>query len=188
MQPETGAADRGSRQHPRELLFPGRRSFFAVLIGIGAALVGAVFAVPLIRFALYPLFAKTTETRWSDLGPLDSFASLTAPVQKVISVSQRDGWRESVSKRTVYVVKGPAGQLAVLSSVCPHLGCEVPWVPAKHEFFCPCHGSAFASDGARLSGPAPRGMDSLPTKVRDNHLMVRYEYFRQLLSSKEVVA
>ncbi len=41
---------------------------------------------------------------------------------------------------------------------CPHLGCHPAWDQAQHRFLCPCHGSVFAPDGARLSGPAPRGL------------------------------
>jgi Rieske Fe-S protein len=59
---------------------------------------------------------------------------------------------------------------------CPHEGCDVDFVPdpkslpqdVKDEighvvdhsvYLCPCHNSTFkAEDGARLSGPAPRGL------------------------------
>ena len=102
----------------------------------------------------------------------------------MISISQRDGWRESVSEKPVYVVKDAQGQLKVLYC-CPHLGCEVPWNTQKQQFFCPCHGSAFAADGTRIAGPTPRGLDSLDTTVQNGHLMVRYHNFRQLLPDKE---
>lgn len=177
----------GSTPGKRELLFPGRRSFFAVLVGVGTACVGALLSIPLVRFALYPLVAKTTETGWSEVGPVDSFASLPAPVQKVITVTERDGWREFASKRPVYVTRDGQGQLQVFSSVCPHLGCEVPWDESKQEFFCPCHGSSFSANGTRLGGPTPRGLDSLPTTIQDGRLMVRYQYYRQLVPDKEVV-
>jgi Rieske Fe-S protein len=59
---------------------------------------------------------------------------------------------------------------------CPHEGCDVefvrdpktqppeafaelPSIPSEPVFICPCHNSTFkASDGARLGGPAPRGL------------------------------
>jgi menaquinol-cytochrome c reductase iron-sulfur subunit len=167
---------------------PNRRSFFGlVLAGAGATIAGALMAIPLVRFALYPLFARTAESPMSDLGPVDAFSNLSAPLQKIISVSQRDGWRESVSEKPVYVVKDSQGQLKVFSTVCPHLGCEVPWNAEKQQFFCPCHGSSFSEDGTRLGGPTPRGLDSLPTTIQDGHLMVQYQYYRQLVPDKEVV-
>jgi menaquinol-cytochrome c reductase iron-sulfur subunit len=165
-----------------------RRSFLATALGAIMAGAGALLAIPLVRFALYPIFAGTAETDWSDVGPTDSFASLSDPVQKMITISQLDGWRESNSQKPVYVTKDSQGQLAVLSAVCPHLGCQVPWNAEKKQFFCPCHGSVFAPDGARVSGPTPRGLDSLSTTIQDGHLKVRYQYFRQLLPDKEPVS
>src|SRR5262249_24077478 len=102
---------------------PDRRSFLGVLIGVGAAGVGALLSIPLVRFALHPILAKTTETEWSDLGAADEFASLTAPMKRLIKIEQRDGWRRIISEKSVYVTKGANGQLRVLSSICPHLGC-----------------------------------------------------------------
>lgn len=165
-----------------------RRSFLATALGAVMTAAGALLALPLVRFALYPIFAKTSENQWSDVGPADFFASLSDPVQKIITVSQVDGWRESLSQKPVYVTKNDQGQLEVLSAVCPHLGCEVPWNPDKKAFFCPCHGSIFAPDGARISGPTPRGLDSLESTVQDGQLKVRYQYFRQLLPDKEPVS
>ena len=186
MEPET-KTEREVAQKSEEAVFAARRSFLGVLIGLGTAAVGAVLAVPLVRFALYPLFARTTDTSLSDLGPADSFSTLSAPVQKIIQVSERDGWRELVSDKPVYVVKDAHGQIKVLSTVCPHLGCEVPWNTERQQFFCTCHGSVFAADGTRISGPTPRGLDSLPATVENGRLMVRYQYFRQLAPEKEVV-
>lgn len=186
MEPETNT-EHEVAQKSEEAVFAARRSFLGVLIGVGTTVVGALLAIPLVRFALYPLFARTSDTSLSDLGPADSFSSLSAPLQKIIQVSQRDGWRESVAEKPVYIVKDAQGQLTVLSTVCPHLGCEVPWNATRQQFVCPCHGSVFTADGTRVSGPTPRGLDSLPTSVENGHLMVRYQYFRQLAPEKEVV-
>jgi menaquinol-cytochrome c reductase iron-sulfur subunit len=162
-----------------------RRSFLGVLLGFGTVLMGAALSIPLIRFALHPLLTKTTEIGWSDVGKVDEFKSITAPVKRLVKVQQRDAWREIVSEKPVYVVPARNGAVRVLSPICPHLGCSVPWNEAKQEFICPCHVAVFAIDGGRISGPAPRGMDDLETKVQDGVLMVRYQYFRQLIPQKE---
>ncbi len=52
-----------------------------------------------------------------------------------------------------------------LSLVCPHLGCRPVWDQAAGRFSCPCHGSAFAADGRRLWGPAPRGLGHLAVEL-----------------------
>ncbi|HVB29832.1 MAG TPA: ubiquinol-cytochrome c reductase iron-sulfur subunit [Terriglobia bacterium] len=152
---------------------------------------GSLLAVPLVRYVLYPVFAKTTSLSWSDLGKGSPYASLTAPVREIVKIEQVDGWREAISRKPVYVTKGKRkGSLdgvEVLSAVCPHLGCEVPWNADEGKFMCPCHGSQFAPDGSVIQGPAKRGMDTLPIKTEKDDLMVRYEYFQALLSYKKEV-
>jgi Rieske Fe-S protein len=165
----------------------GRRSFLAVLLGVGSAVVGSLLAVPLLRFALFPLIRKTTELKMSPLGDASEFSSLTEPVLRTIQIEQVDGWRKAVSEKAVYITKDQQGKLLVLSSVCPHLGCTVPWNKDKKQFICPCHVGTFTPDGTRVSGPSLRGMDSLQAEVQDGKLMVRFQYFRQLIADKEVV-
>jgi len=164
-----------------------RRSFLGVLVGIGSALVGALLAVPLIRFALFPLIRRTTDVKNYPLGPLSDFSSITEPVMRTIQIELVDGWRKAISEKAVYITKDQRGQLRVLTSVCPHLGCTVPWNKDRQQFVCPCHGGTFMPDGTRVSGPSLRGMDSLETSVEGGQLTVRFQYFRQLVSDKEVI-
>lgn len=166
---------------------PTRRSYLGWLAGLCTATVGAVLSVPLIRFSLYPLRTRTTEVKWSDAGLVSDFASLSVPAQRSITVEQVDGWRKTISEKVVYVTRSSTGQLRVLSAVCPHLGCSVQWRDSKREFECPCHAAVFAPDGSRLGGPSPRAMDSLETQVQNERLFVRYQYFRQLVPTKEVI-
>jgi menaquinol-cytochrome c reductase iron-sulfur subunit len=164
-----------------------RRSFLAVLIGIGTTLVGALLAVPLIRFTLFPLIRNTTDVKFSPIGPLSDFSSLSEPIMRTIQIEQVDGWRKAISEKAVYITKDPAGKLVALSSVCPHLGCTVPWNKDRKQFVCPCHGGTFEPDGTRVSGPSLRGMDSLETATSDGQFAVRFQYFRQLVADKEVI-
>jgi menaquinol-cytochrome c reductase iron-sulfur subunit len=164
-----------------------RRSFLGALLALGSVCVGALLAVPLIRFALFPLLRRTTELKASPVGGLSELLSLDEPVERTIQIEQVDGWRKAVSEKIVYVTKDNRGRLIVLSSICPHLGCTVPWVGGKKEFICPCHGAVYAPDGARISGPCLRGMDTLETVQQDGQLLVRFQYFRQLVADKEVI-
>ena len=164
-----------------------RRSFLGTLLALGSVFVGALLSIPLIRFALFPLLRRTTELKSSPVGELSQFSSLTAPVMRTIQIEQVDGWRKAISEKAVYVTKDSHGQLRVLTSICPHLGCTVPWNKEKDQFVCPCHAATFAADGTRVSGPSLRGMDSLETSVQDGQLLVRFQYFRQLVSDKEVI-
>jgi menaquinol-cytochrome c reductase iron-sulfur subunit len=164
-----------------------RRSFLGALLALGSLCVGTLLAVPLFRFALFPLLRRTTELKASPVGALSEFSSLSEPLERTIQIEQVDGWRKAISEKAVYVTKNSQGQLQVLSSICPHLGCTVPWVSAKQEFICPCHGAVYAPDGSRVSGPCLRGMDTLETVEQDGQLFVRFQYFRQLVADKEVI-
>ncbi|MGC9291869.1 MAG: ubiquinol-cytochrome c reductase iron-sulfur subunit [Acidobacteriaceae bacterium] len=165
-----------------------RRSFFGALLGIGTVGVGALLVVPVMRYVLYPLYAKSDQSDWSLVGPMEDFANLDQPIRKKINFSRIDGWREVVSSQSVYVTKGADGQLEVLSAICPHLGCSVGWQQAQDIFYCPCHGGKYKPDGAHISGPPPRGMDPLPHKIEDGKLMVHFEYFRENVPNREVLS
>ena len=165
-----------------------RRSFLGVLLGFGSVVVGGVLAVPLIRFALHPLLTTTTGIGWSNIGKIDEFAGLTVPVKKLITVEQLDGWRKIISEKAIYVLPIKDNQVRILSPICPHLGCSIPWDKAKEQFICPCHTAIFTMDGARISGPSPRSMDDLEAKIEDGVVKVRYQYFRQLVPTKEVLS
>jgi menaquinol-cytochrome c reductase iron-sulfur subunit len=183
-----GAADSEPATHKTSASKPeSRRSFLAALLGVGSVFVGALLSVPLIRFALFPLIRRTTELRGSPVGQIGEFTSASEPVMRTIQIEQVDGWRKAVSEKAVYVTKDSQGKLRVLTSICPHLGCTVPWNKDKKEFICPCHGATFAPDGSRISGPSLRGMDTLETSVESGQLLVQFQYFRQLVSDKEVI-
>jgi menaquinol-cytochrome c reductase iron-sulfur subunit len=164
-----------------------RRSFLGALLGVGSVFVGALLSVPLIRFALFPLIRRTTELKSAPVGAVSEFASLSEPAMRIIQIEQVDGWRKMISEKAVYITKDHQNQLLVLTSVCPHLGCTVPWKKEKNQFICPCHGATFTKEGSRIGGPSLRGMDALESSVQNGQLLVRFQYFRQLVSDKEVI-
>ena len=165
-----------------------RRSFLGVLLGFGTVIMGAALSVPLIRFTLHPLLTKTTNIGWSEVGQIDEFASLSAPAKRLIKVEQRDAWRKIISEKAVYVLPPKNGSVRILSPICPHPGCSIPWNETKQEIICPCHVAVFAMSGTKISGPSPRSMDDLESKVEDGMLKVRYRYFRQLVPTKEALS
>jgi Rieske Fe-S protein len=158
------------------------------VLALGGIVVGGALSVPLIRFALHPIFGKATETDWADLGPVGDFTEVNVPQKRTITVNQLDGWRRVISEKSVYVIRGEGDKLTVLSAICPHLGCSVRWNDSTTRFACPCHNGTFAESGKLLSGPPPRDMDELDSRIADGHLQVRYQAFRQLVPTKEVLA
>ena len=172
----------------KDVIVINRRSFFAVLLGVGTAGMGALLAIPVLRYVLYPLYAKSSKSIWTPIGAMHEFSDLSKPILKPLALKQIDGWREVDASQTVYVTKGANGKMEVLSAICPHLGCTVAWRKGHDDFLCPCHGSIFEADGKHVSGPSPRGLDTLPHKVVDGKLMVKFEYFRENVPNQEVVS
>lgn len=149
--------------------FNSRRSFLrllplGVLAGVFASIGGAAF-----RF-LRPRVMAASE-QWLDVAAVTELGG-PEPVAKKVLAEQVSGWAVTLEEHNVFVL--PAQGNKVLSPICPHAGCEVLWEQAAKRFSCPCHESYFAADGARLSGPAPRGLDSLPVRVQDGKLQVQY--------------
>ncbi len=162
-----------------------RRSFLGALLGLASAFVGALLAVPVLRYISYPVTAKSGDSDWTEVGPVASLANTQAPLRHTLDVKRRDGWRETATQPVVYIIN-TAGQIKVLSAICPHLGCTVPWNPGRNEFVCPCHGGTFSANGTYLSGPPRRGLDSLETRVSGGKMMVKFQYFRPDVPYKQV--
>jgi Rieske Fe-S protein len=63
-----------------------------------------------------------------------------------------------------------------LSSVCPHLGCQVFWEAANDRFFCPCHNGVFDASGKATAGPpadASQSLTQYETRLVDGSLYVK---------------
>lgn len=143
---------------------PRRTFLLLVPAGIFASLAGAAF-----RF-LRPRISAATD-RWLDVAPVNELAG-SQPVSRKVSAEHVAGWSITTKEHNVFVL--PAKSNQVVSAICPHEGCEVFWEQERNRFSCPCHESYFAADGTRISGPAPRGLDQLPSRVQDGTLQVQY--------------
>jgi len=151
------------------LMNKSRRNFLTILplsllAGVFASIGGAAF-----RF-LRPRIGVASDS-WLDVAPL---AELTGPhpVSRKIVAEHIAGWAVTTEEHSVFVL--PAKNNHVLSAVCPHEGCEVAWEQNAKRFACPCHESYFTAEGARISGPARRGLDALPVRVQDGKLQAQY--------------
>lgn len=166
-----------------------RRSFLGTLLGVGSIALGALLAVPFLRFALYPLYSKGALSRWSRIGLVDSLpAPGSAPVKKEVVYRTLHGWRVTVTREHAFLQRTADGKVLVLSAICPHLGCTVEWRASEGDFFCPCHRSVFGPQGHLVKGPAKRGMDPLPTRQENGELLVHFEFFREDTLEREVVS
>ena len=146
-----------------------RRAFLRILplgvvAGVFTSIGGAAF-----RF-LRPRLSAGSD-RWLDVAQVAELSG-SHPVTKKIVTENVAGWAVTTEEHNVFVLPAKGNQ--VLSAICPHEGCEVAWDQSRNRFSCPCHESYFAADGARISGPSPRGLDPLPMRVQDGTIQVQY--------------
>ena len=154
-----------------------RRSAFAVG---GQALGGiaiAAVALPVVGFALAPVFHRPEEI-WEGVGSPDDYVPDTYR-SAVITIVRGVG---DSGKSTVYIRRGSPdlqedpNEFIAISTRCAHLGCPVRFVRAAGNFICPCHGGVYDFEGQVIGGPPVRPLDRFQTRVRNNTLEVGPRY------------
>jgi menaquinol-cytochrome c reductase iron-sulfur subunit len=160
----------------------GRRSFFAWMTGAAVAVIGLGLAIPLAGYVISPAL-KRRERAWVDIGAAGEIAE-GAPTQLNYMATVRDGWVETKAQKAVWAVKRPDGTVTVFSPICPHLGCGYRWDHSDRAFKCHCHGIVFDADGNVVAGPAPRALDTLPSKIEQGRLLIVYQEFKAGLPRK----
>ncbi len=139
--------------------------------------VGAALLVPVARLIGHPVGAAVVS---SPTDPIDAIAADQVgerPVRvPLIAATVRDAYAATtdVLLGAAWLRRGKGGQIAALSSVCPHKGCAIGFAEAAGRFECPCHSATFDLEGNRLSGPAERGLDPLPVVVEGGRVKVTW--------------
>jgi Rieske Fe-S protein len=152
----------------------GRRTFL-VNVGIAFnALVGAVLAVPIVRYALSPVSRgrRPGYESWVSLGPLEQF-----PAGETRFATYRNPianpWDGETATIACWVRHVSGDTFQVFAVNCAHLGCPVRWFPQSSLFMCPCHGGAYYEDGSRASGPPERGLFEYSYMIDSGHLLIK---------------
>lgn len=147
---------------------PQRRHFFSKLITwlmTGGIFAGYGFFASIGARFLYP--AKPRKTGWvyvidTKRMKVGDSLSYVSPVGSKIAIA-----------RTAET--GYARDFIALSSVCPHLGCQVHWESQNNRFFCPCHNGAFNPAGKAIAGPPAEMNQALmqfPLRVESGTLFI----------------
>ncbi len=112
------------------------------------AIAGTLFAIPIVGYVLSPGSRRSMQKDlgWVSLGEGD----IPCWVRRI-----------SEEKWQVFAVN------------CAHLGCPVRWFPQSGLFMCPCHGGVYYADGARASGPPPRGLFQYDYKIETGKLWIK---------------
>ena len=78
----------------------------------------------------------------------------TEKLESVDVVEPGQGRVATVDGEKLAIHRTAAGELKVLSAVCPHMKCIVHWNDNEATWDCPCHGSRFDTEGEVIEGPA----------------------------------
>ena len=151
-----------------------RRNMLMVL-GIGINAVAAtLFSVPILGYIFAP--ARKREMRadlaWVSLGQITQFpeGETRLATYRNPLVRPSDGETANIPCWVRHISEDKWQVFAINST---HLGCPVRWFPQSGLFMCPCHGGAYYADGARASGPPPRGLFEYDYKVENGELLVK---------------
>ncbi|MBI2344234.1 MAG: Rieske (2Fe-2S) protein [Deltaproteobacteria bacterium] len=150
---------------------PVRRTLLKRGIALMGGLLFAGLMAPAGGYFLAPLWRHSDEG-WSEVGPVSAIPVGT-PIKVDFVERKKDGWATTEGRASVWIVTTDGAQFTVYDPRCTHLGCPYRWDTEKGVFLCPCHTAIFDMDGHVLSGPAPRPLDRLLTKVEDGRLLIR---------------
>ena len=167
-----------------------RRSFFKIItIALGTAM-SFIIGIPLVE-SVASAVKKVSNKILSKLVPIKSIPNSFIPIEKPTKLNfvkmERDAFIKNIVAEDVWAVKKTDTDITVFSPICPHLGCRYDWIQEQKLFICPCHNSIFTITGKLVSGPAPRGLDTLPIEKKNGTLYVFYERFKVGIPQKIVI-
>ena len=151
-----------------------RRALLAKLALLFNGVIGAVLAVPIIRYLLSPVTRGRNPgyASWISLGGADQF-----PAGETRLATFRKAHAEPWDGQTADVpcwVRSVDGQVFQVFAInCAHLGCPVRWFPQSKLFMCPCHGGVYYSDGSHAAGPPPRGLFEYGYRIERGELLIK---------------
>jgi Rieske Fe-S protein len=169
-----------------------RRKFLKIATAAIGGAIGAFVAVPILRYVLFPIGRRVVAEAGGavDVIGVDALEPGAAPIRVELTArSVRDAWTvaSDVPLGAAWLRKDETGQVVALSSACPHLGCAIDFNPDDSTYRCPCHKSAFAVSGDKISGPSKRGLDPLPVAVESGRVKVEFKRFRPDVPEREEV-
>jgi nitrite reductase/ring-hydroxylating ferredoxin subunit len=201
---QTQAAARSAAGRPGHAPIPenSRRGFFYNLFT--AMVAGLVAVVPVAAgLAVYldPIRRKSRLGNFLPVTTIDKLPDASkgdALIGRFPILADRiDAWNiypnEPIGSVYLVVPKG-SNEIVALQGKCPHLGCTVDVRDegeGKFSFKCPCHTSAFTSDGKMvLPCVSPRDMDVLECQVNPaadggQEVLVKFQEFLPGIAEKK---
>ncbi len=134
-----------------------RKEFLSTL-GLGAAALACSYCLN----GCQPLDNPVTAPANVDF-TLDLTSDANAPLKKDGGYIYQNG---------VIVARTSGGSYVAVSQTCTHAGGTVEYIASTNDFFCPNHGSNFATNGAVVNGPASSPLKQYATVLTGTSLRV----------------
>jgi cytochrome b6-f complex iron-sulfur subunit len=142
-----------------------RRSFLSGLGMVGGLISGYGALAALAGRYLFP--ARPPEKQWMFVAPLREIEEGAS-----IAYQAPNGQHVVITRLRN---EGTVADFIALSSVCPHLGCQVHWETQNSRFFCPCHNGTFDPQGNATGGPpfvAGQKLSRFPLQIENGLLYI----------------
>ncbi|MEG0307684.1 MAG: FAD-dependent oxidoreductase [Clostridium sp.] len=78
------------------------------------------------------------------------------PDEDIVHIQNGHGGIVDYNGEKVGVYKDENGKRYIVSTKCPHLGCQLQWNVDELSWDCPCHGSRFNYDGSIIDSPTTK--------------------------------
>lgn len=151
-----------------------RRWLFTWIGTLFTGSIGALLAVPVVRYLMSPMIraGHVRPEDWLSLGTIEQFppGETRLATFRTAAINPGDG---VTAETACWVRHIEPGRFQVFAINCAHLGCPVRWFPASRLFMCPCHGGAYYADGQRASGPPERGLFEYEHRAEGGVLMIK---------------
>lgn len=165
----------------------GRRGALKALVAVGGAAYAGAIVVPAAQMLAPSGEGGAGSPRWIRVARLAQIPP-NEPKRVVMIGDERDAYTVTKDDElgSVWLLR-EGEKITAYSAVCPHLGCSIDVNADKKSFNCPCHTSKFSLAGEALTGPSPRGMDPLATRIVDGFVEVDFRRFRQGIAERKEV-
>ena len=136
-------------------------------------LVGAILAVPILRYLLSPVTRGGSQAM--NRGSRSAAGRVSRSQTRLATYRNPvvNPWDGQTADIPCWVRNLDGQKFQVFAINCAHLGCPVRWFPQSNLFMCPCHGGAYYADGSRAAGPPPRGLFQYSYKIEDGKLFIK---------------
>jgi len=168
-----------------------RRKFImnsVLLVGGAAALLGgsgALFYSAALQNEKTGKTVRKPKNNLVLLGDLTQFDNLSEVTKVGYRTEIEDGWVQQNINGFIYATKDEKNELLLMSPVCTHLGCTVPFASKEDQqavpnlvFKCPCHGGEYDKLGRNIGGPPPRPLDVFQPIIQEGK--VYFDYFSSI--------